>query len=142
MPSSHAQSLFYFFTIISCTSYYDINNKYLSMLITLVIGTYASLASSWRVTSQLHTINQTIVGCLLGITVGLSLFLLENMLFPTSNRNVLKIHAVEPLIQHIRPFFSGTVPLSLRATLIIIGALVLYSKEIKKVLASSNYKQK
>ena len=70
MPSSHAQSLFYFFTIISCISYYDIQNKYLSMLIILLFGTYASLASSWRVTSQLHTVNQTLVGCSLGITVG------------------------------------------------------------------------
>ena len=71
MPSSHAQSLFYFFTVISCISFYEISNKYLSMLIILIFGTYATLASSWRVTSQLHSVNQTIIGSLLGIIVGL-----------------------------------------------------------------------
>ena len=58
------------------------------------------------------------------------------MLFTAKTRNVVKIVAIEPFIKQLRPLFSGTVPLFLRASLILIGALVLYSKEIKKILAS------
>lgn len=137
MPSSHAQSLFYFFTVLSCLSFYDIANKHLSMIIIIITGIYASLASSWRVTSQLHTLNQTIVGCSLGITVGFCFFLLENMLFSSSNRNVFKIHAIEPFTKQLQPIFAGSVPIALRATLIVVGALVLYSKEIKKLTTTN-----
>ena len=54
------------------------------------------------------------------------------MLFST-NRNIFKISTVESYLKLFRTsYLTGSVPILLRCTLILIGALVLYSKEIKK----------
>jgi len=56
------------------------------------------------------------------------------MLFST-NRSIFKISTIESYLKLFRTsYLTGSVPILLRCTLILIGAIVLYSKEIKNQL--------
>lgn len=68
--------------------------------------------SIWRVTSGLHTMNQVIVGALLGSSVGLLAFTNEN--------NIMKYIKIQK------------VPLTLRLSILLFGAIVLYYREVKQ----------
>ncbi|KAJ1280627.1 hypothetical protein BS78_04G246900 [Paspalum vaginatum] len=66
MPSSHAQSIFYAATILTISLYYWLGANYLTMILgpaTLSMATYLS----WlRVSQRLHTLNQVMVGAVVG----------------------------------------------------------------------------
>lgn len=114
MPSSHAQSLFYFTTII--LSQFGPSRPVISTLVAL----YAVLAASWRVTSGLHTTTQTAVGAVVGSIVGI----LVRRLAPIVCSAVKSVVS-SPLITH---FLSNKfVVLNL---VLLIGATVLYGPEI------------
>jgi dolichyldiphosphatase len=68
MPSSHAQTLFYFTTVLALLS----RNAAaaVSPFVWLSALVYSVVATSYRVTSQLHTFPQTVVGAALGIGAG------------------------------------------------------------------------
>lgn len=106
MPSSHAQSLFYFLIVLSVTLVRF--HTWVSYVGIIFFGIYAFVASYWRVTAGLHSISQTFVGCCCGTAVGI-------------------------LTVWFEQFFSGSynfVPLWSRVTVATVGASVLYSKEI------------
>ena len=119
MPSSHAQSLFYFVTILSCLGSKNIpkDNRiygYIGFAFTL---TYAVTASTWRVVTHLHTYTQTIVGAILGILMG---FIVHNVEVTNNISNALQ----QP------------VPWTLRLFIIIFGAFVLYYRDLKEFIGS------
>jgi membrane-associated phospholipid phosphatase len=65
MPSSHAQSLFYFATVLAI-----MDEPVLTPVMKTCAIIYAVVASSWRVTSGLHSSAQTAVGAILGCGMG------------------------------------------------------------------------
>jgi hypothetical protein len=63
------------------------------------------------------------------------------MLFST-NRNLFKISVIESYLKVLRTsYLTGSVPILLRCTLIFTGAIVLYSKEIKKTIGIQKKEQ-
>jgi dolichyldiphosphatase len=117
MPSSHAQSLFYFVTILSCLGNKNISKDnriygYIGFVLTLA---YAVIASTWRVVTHLHTYTQTIVGALLGICMG---FIMHNL----------------EVTNNISSVLNHPVPWSLRLFIIIFGAFVLYYRDFKELI--------
>ena len=74
MPSSHAQSFFFFLTVLVVHYRRIFPNGYLALLTCSILAVYAVVASSWRVTTRLHTTAQTVVGGVLGslVAVGAS----------------------------------------------------------------------
>lgn len=197
MPSSHAQALFYFATVVSLLLQRDaLATKW--QVICSCIGSaamylYAVIASRWRVVTKLHSKTQTYVGAFLGTLVAIFFYYLETksfhmlslsksstiahmnslssslsvsqILFPslslfkiatstsvassllspltaeavTANKYALLDNILSPIIAGLqRAATSGPVPHSLRYAVIIAGALVLYSKEIKKMIRPDN----
>lgn len=77
MPSSHAQSLFYFTAIVALNAERLVGTGpglaaigSAAQQVTAGLTLYALVASTWRVSSRKHSALQTIVGALVGATVG------------------------------------------------------------------------
>ncbi|KAK9284804.1 hypothetical protein L1049_023981 [Liquidambar formosana] len=66
MPSSHAQSIFFtvMFIIISMTEWFGINE--LTLTISALVSAFGSYLAWLRVSQQLHTISQVVVGAIVG----------------------------------------------------------------------------
>ena len=120
MPSSHAQALFYFFMTVALTSQRDRAGAWTWSALSLILGVYAVIASSWRVTSGLHSIKQTLVGAVIGVAFSLLVFRNEQVV----------------LSSMLPAAFKTRVPLLFKLFVIGSGALVLYSKEIKNLRAA------
>ena len=116
MPSSHAQSLFYFTTVIIA------NFRSNSILISSVLM-YSILAASWRVVSGLHSLEQTIFGSLVGAVFGLFTF----KYFPLVSKWIEKfcLTKVGKILQ------NKYIALNL---LILMGGIILYGPELKQKL--------
>ena len=71
MPSSHAQSFFFFLTVLMVNHQRIFLNGYLAFITCFSLAVYAVVASSWRVTTRLHTTAQTVVGGVLGTLVAM-----------------------------------------------------------------------
>ena len=145
MPSSHAQSLFYFSTVLSLTFFRSaLSSKSLaivSVFSSMMIYIYAILASSWRVVKNLHSVQQTIVGCVIGLITGILAFYLEThsllseSIYIKHNFILYKMNCLNFASNWIKDHLSTiSVPILLRAFILLAGGLVLYSKEIKKVI--------
>jgi membrane-associated phospholipid phosphatase len=78
MPSSHAQSFFFFLTVLVLHHQRIFPNGYLALVSCSVLAMYAVVASSWRVTTRLHTVAQTVVGGVLGTLVAMSASRIES----------------------------------------------------------------
>ena len=116
MPSSHAQSLFYFTTVIIA------NFRSNSMLISSVLM-YSILAASWRVNSGLHSLEQTIFGSLAGTLFGLFTF----KYFPLVSKWIEQFC----LTKFGKILQNKYIALNL---LILIGGIILYGPELKQKL--------
>ncbi|KAG0476637.1 hypothetical protein HPP92_013011 [Vanilla planifolia] len=80
MPSSHAQSIFYVsvFVTLSLTYSFGVNAFTVGVdVITLILGSYLS---SLRVSQQLHTVNQVIVGAAVGSASSIAWFWMWHLL--------------------------------------------------------------
>lgn len=75
MPSSHACSLFFFSAALLANA--RARSHVISPLVGIVALIYSVVASSYRVSSRLHTAAQTVVGALVGTTSGLLVAHLE-----------------------------------------------------------------
>ncbi|GLT39167.1 hypothetical protein SLA2020_133730 [Shorea laevis] len=75
MPSSHAQSIFFVavFTVISVMEWLGING--IAFMASVLVLAFASYLSWLRVSQQLHTISQVLVGAALGAVFSILWFL-------------------------------------------------------------------
>ena len=81
--------------------------------------------SAWRVQSGLHTVSQTLVGGLIGFTVGQASIILEKYII------YQKATDLPHVSYHIlKEYTKGEVPLLLRVSVFMIGAFVLYKREL------------
>lgn len=81
--------------------------------------------SAWRVSGGLHTVAQTLVGGVIGLSVGqLSARLEPYILFRPAHFGLLGGLTITQRLT------AGPVPLAFRLLVISIGALVLYKREI------------
>lgn len=74
MPSSHAQSFFFFLTVLATHRrrvFGDSTPDGLGVAACVAIAGYAVVASYWRVATRLHTGAQTVAGAVLGTLVAL-----------------------------------------------------------------------
>ncbi|KAJ1280628.1 hypothetical protein BS78_04G247000 [Paspalum vaginatum] len=76
MPSSHAQSIFYASTILALSLYYWLGINYPTMLLGPATLSMATNLSSLRVSQRLHTLNQVMVGAVVGSAFGALWFML------------------------------------------------------------------
>jgi hypothetical protein len=118
MPSSHSQSLFYFSTILLSKF------GYRRPLLASVLALYTLTAASWRVSTGLHTVEQTAVGAVVGAAMGLAV---EKFL-PTALAAVKTIVSA-PIISKI--VGNRFIALNL---LLAVGGLILYGPEIKNTI--------
>lgn len=126
MPSSHAQSIFYFITIAALLIQQH-QSKLFSIPMTAILFTYAFFANKWRVQTGLHTITQTLVGAGIGSIVG---FLIYNNWNQFQKYSITCTQSGSELCS----LFSKPVPVIPRVLAIMIGAIVLYRKEIQEKL--------
>lgn len=140
MPSSHAQTLFYFLIVLSLNLMNSSLNQYLVNIISFLFLIYVIISSYWRISSGLHTLYQTLVGCFVGIIIGFLFYVLEYINLNQINMdNKLFIYLkniIDLLLGKMQYFnmLQDKVPIFLRIIIIFLGALVLYRKEIKKLL--------
>lgn len=78
MPSSHAQSFFFFLMVLVVNHRRIFPNGYIALVTCSTLAVYAVVASSWRVTTQLHTTAQTVVGGALGTLVAVGASRIES----------------------------------------------------------------
>jgi membrane-associated phospholipid phosphatase len=114
MPSSHTQSFFYFLTAVALNSNRILSRRQGSIL-TLLLGSYALIASYWRVHTGIHSVAQVAVGAVLGVLTGLLTWSYE--------ANIIGAKAAMKL--------PDTVPVVLKIVVISLAALVVGKKEIK-----------
>jgi hypothetical protein len=84
--------------------------------------------SSWRITSKLHDVFQTLVGLILGVSFGLVLFSWESEAYPFVGYFLASPH-------------QNHAALLVRSVVTIVGSLVIFSKELKALrgrVAKSN----
>lgn len=124
MPSSHAQSLIYFATVLSLSLQAEYFSLYpIGMLVSSsFIWAYAILACSWRVQSKLHTVMQTGVGATLGLALGNFVFYLK----PN----------VQPFLQEYLqpPPDQKNLIMLTKVSIAFAGFVVIYIREIKAFL--------
>ena len=72
MPSSHAQSFFFFLTALSINHRRIFRNPVEAAVVCTSIAVYSVVAAYWRVVTKLHSTTQTVVGAVLGTLVALS----------------------------------------------------------------------
>ncbi|AQK54546.1 Lipid phosphate phosphatase epsilon 2 chloroplastic [Zea mays] len=80
MPSSHAQSIFYAATVLALSLYYWLGTNYLTMILGPATLSLAAYLSWLRVSRGLHTLNQVMVGAVVGSAVGALWFVLWHWL--------------------------------------------------------------
>jgi membrane-associated phospholipid phosphatase len=136
MPSSHAQTLSFFLTVLSRIMLmewpYSYDNKVgniqtpamLTMLssisihfkygIILLLTLYAGSASFWRVSTKLHTLLQTFVGAAIGSGSGYIAHLYRPIILGTDTS-------------------STEVPFQTKIVVCVTGACILYFREGKKL---------
>ena len=78
MPSSHAQSFFFFLTVLVVNHQRIFPNGYLALITCFALAVYTVVANSWRITTRLHTTAQTVVGGMLGAAVAISASRIES----------------------------------------------------------------
>ena len=155
MPSSHAQALFYFATVASLACFKYLDQTY-ALYSSLSIFLYTILASSWRTSIGLHTLNQTLVGAICGTGVGYLVNKFEHYNWST----LLTI-----VVDFINKYFNSILPASMqrsidqsntfiilpeglvldrniRITLVLLGTVVLYSKSIKSFIRRTTLRMK
>jgi len=120
MPSSHAQSLFYFATVV--LSALGKTRPAVSCLVAL----YTILTASWRVTSGLHTVTQTAVGTAVGIVTGIAAKRLAPSV-TSATQAAFSSKLVTAVLQ------NRFLTLNL---LLALGAVVLYGPEIMSSVSS------
>ena len=133
MPSSHAQSLFYFASILLFLGIYPPSSSFpfdgnygkiassrstLSPLIGLLSLLYAIIASSYRVTSQLHTILQTFAGAITGTIMACIVYKYESSVMNTL----------------LASSSSSSPSLTVRTCFILLSAAFLFRKEVTKIV--------
>jgi membrane-associated phospholipid phosphatase len=144
MPSSHAQTLFYFLTILSVNLINSTLNQYFAYMISFLFLIYVIISSYWRISSGLHTLNQTLVGCIVGTTMGCIFYILEciNLNKKKMNNNffIFLKKTIDSVLEKVQYFniIQDKVPMLLRSMIILTGALVLYRKKIKQIFYSNN----
>ena len=145
MPSSHAQTLFFFLTVLtevllaSSISIFKIDYIHawewpLRYAGVLCVVFYGVLASLWRVKANMHSLEQTAVGAAVGTTAGYivhkyqskGMFLLLTTLDPWLVRLP---NVVAEDLAHAVP-----VPWVLRFFIISVGAVVLYHKQLRRIV--------
>ena len=155
MPSSHSQALFYFATVssLACFKYAE---KSKALYSSLSIFLYTILASSWRVSIGLHSLNQTLVGAIFGTGFGYVVKNLEDYSWSTLLTNVVdfinKILNIILLttnnagVDHSNTFINvpDGIPLdrNFRIILVFFGTLVLYSNSIKSIIRKLTLRMK
>ena len=72
MPSSHAQSFFFFLTALAVNHDRVFRNRAEAAVVCTSIAVYSVVAAYWRVVTKLHSTTQTVVGAVLGTLVALS----------------------------------------------------------------------
>lgn len=79
MPSSHAQSFFFFLTALSVNHNRIFRSNLEAAVICSSIAVYSGVAAYWRVVTKLHSTTQTVVGAALGTIVALSASRVEHV---------------------------------------------------------------
>eukprot|EP01038_Epipyxis_sp_PR26KG_P013657 gene13657-18329_t len=141
MPSSHAQSIFFFSFIISIkfgeyiSSLSSINPKIQfasTAFIGLLLFSYSFFACYWRIKSKFHDYSQTIIGALFGLFIGgLSLYY-------ESDANKLLISLFHsPVIVNskgVQVINNDWQSILFRIIVSIVGISAVFSKEIKYLI--------
>ncbi|XP_052143173.1 lipid phosphate phosphatase epsilon 2, chloroplastic-like [Oryza glaberrima] len=80
MPSSHAQSFLYSAVFLILSLFYWLGRTYLSVILGVAILAMCCYLSWLRVSQRLHTLNQVLVGAIVGSAFGAMWFALFNLL--------------------------------------------------------------
>lgn len=86
------------------------------------------MRSLWRVLSGLHTPAQSIVGAIIGACFGQLIVYLERFLFAFPASHHLTDH--QSFLGRVRHVTKGEVPLLVRLSVCILGAIVFYKREL------------
>jgi PAP2 superfamily len=134
MPSTHAQSFFYFLTVLTLTrekTFAMLPYTWLGTAICSLLFVYSLVASYWRVAIGIHTLAQTVVGGLLGTSMAALFF----------SKETTWLHQLAAMF---RPFGDVTegVPVPAKAIVLFIAALGVMAKEINAILKFLKKKNK
>lgn len=155
MPSSHAQTLFYFLVVLLLVLHVHtvhdadrggsrlrsrLHSVWLQWTLSLLLTAYTCAASLWRVHVHMHSLFQTFAGAAVGVIVGYWVHV------HSATGTQWLVLVVSVLVEQDAPpapgqgqgrgpvLVSMPVPLVLRALIILIGACVLYHKTLRRVL--------
>ena len=142
LPSSHAQTLFFFLTVLLLALYSgDAGGGCARHLLSAGLVAYACGASLWRVAVHLHTLLQTAAGAGVGAVVGYWVHARRAAgvrILQTAASRIgvgLRPGARSAALEALVPMpVAVPVPLFLRVAIICIGACVLYHKTLRRVL--------
>ena len=124
MPSSHAMSLGFIGTYCIIQAFSILGVGLQSEAIALGLIAYAMISLIYRVQTQLHTVDQVIVGLLFGVT---NSFIWHSLAFGT-NPMFPKVNIMEMVSTQLLPE-SGLMPLKYLTIPALIGAAVVGSVE-------------
>jgi hypothetical protein len=141
MPSSHAMSLGFIMTsVLIVNSVLPINNYNLRVSVGLVMSLYTTIALRYRIRDHYHTIEQVVVGLVLGVMNAIAWYKFA-MVGNTSNNN-----GVGPVLSYVQQNFvsteTGMFPYITLTIPIVVGIIVVGSFERRISLWMTNNKTK
>ena len=127
MPSSHAQSFFFFLAVLAINRARVFGNDRAAVVVCAVLALYSSAASYWRVATNLHTIAQTLAGAVLGISVALAAARTELI-------GVACLRRVVALLFGVQADEADEVVWAPKACITVAAAAVVCKREIKALV--------
>ena len=127
MPSSHAQSFFFFLAVLAINRARVFGNDRAAVVVCAVLALYSSAASYWRVATKLHTVAQTLAGAVLGISVALAAARTELI-------GVVCLRRVVALLFGVQADEADEVVWAPKACITVAAAAVVCKREIKALV--------